>query len=108
MDTRDNKIREQRLEALLTYLKNRESVTIAEIKNSLGYQDRRMVRKDVEILRSLGEPICSGDYGYRYTTDLNEIQNTINRLMRNANGILTTTKALSDTIQVLKAKGQLA
>ena len=98
-------------QSILSYLMNNapNKFYSYEIEASFGVNGAT-VRDAVNTLRRQGHPICSSHQGYWYSSDPNEIQQTIDNLENRAKGInqavtgLTQAKtvATSTPVQVIK------
>ena len=92
--------------AILAFIKSRETVKVREIGQHFSITDERAVRRTVEKLREKGEPICIGNKGYYYSTDPAEIDRTISQLLSQAQGQIRTAKALKLAKEKLEALAQ--
>ena len=88
---------------LLNYIKNNGIVSVKDLRKALNFSSERNVRKNIEILRKQGYPICIAKKGCFCSENIEDIKNTIQKIFSQVNGQLETAKNLDRIVKAIEA-----
>jgi biotin operon repressor len=81
---------------ILAYLRDsKKQMTAEELAKLFGLRSKTIARKIVKEMRAKGALICSNHDGYYYSTDEQDVQETVDMLEAMTNGLHTTVTNLN-------------